>query len=128
MKTSELTGPALDWAVAKAGGGIDQDISIGGYITKAIVIDNGRPLSMTYGDTYAPSENWEQGGPIIEQEKITWSMVLNPEGSAERRWLAFSYRYGSSKAVAGPSMLVAAMRCFVASKLGDEIDIPEELR
>jgi hypothetical protein len=28
----------------------------------------------------------------------------------------------------GPTPLIAAMRCYVASKLGDEIDIPEELK
>lgn len=27
----------------------------------------------------------------------------------------------------GPTPLIAAMRCYVASKLGDEVDIPEEL-
>lgn len=27
----------------------------------------------------------------------------------------------------GPTPLIAAMRCFVASKLGDEVEIPEEL-
>ena len=27
----------------------------------------------------------------------------------------------------GPTPLIAAMRCYVASKLGDEIEIPTEL-
>jgi hypothetical protein len=27
----------------------------------------------------------------------------------------------------GPTPLIAAMRCYVASKLGDEVDVPEEL-
>ncbi len=27
----------------------------------------------------------------------------------------------------GPTTLIAAMRCFVASQLGNEVDIPEEL-
>ena len=27
----------------------------------------------------------------------------------------------------GPTPLIAAMRCYVASKLGDDVDIPEEL-
>ena len=27
----------------------------------------------------------------------------------------------------GPTPLIAAMRCFVASKLGDEVDVPDEL-
>jgi hypothetical protein len=27
----------------------------------------------------------------------------------------------------GPTPLIAAMRCYVASKLGDEVELPEEL-
>jgi hypothetical protein len=27
----------------------------------------------------------------------------------------------------GPTPLIAAMRCYVASKLGDEVEIPSEL-
>jgi hypothetical protein len=27
----------------------------------------------------------------------------------------------------GPTPLFAAMRCYVASKLGDEVDVPEDL-
>jgi len=27
----------------------------------------------------------------------------------------------------GPTPLIAAMRCYVASKLGDEVEIPQEL-
>ena len=28
----------------------------------------------------------------------------------------------------GPNPLIAVMRCYVASKLGDEVNIPEELK
>lgn len=28
----------------------------------------------------------------------------------------------------GPTPLIAAMRCYVASKLGDNVEIPEKLR
>ena len=30
--------------------------------------------------------------------------------------------------ITGPAPLVAAMRCYVANKLGDEVEIPEELK
>jgi hypothetical protein len=30
--------------------------------------------------------------------------------------------------VVGPTPLIAAMRCYVASKMGDEIELPEELK
>jgi hypothetical protein len=28
----------------------------------------------------------------------------------------------------GPTQLVSAMRCYVGSKLGNEVDVPEELK
>ena len=108
MKTSELTGPALDWAVAKCEG-VAFDIAPDGYYT------------------YKPSTNWLHGGPIIEREGIT----VECHGE---QWLAFKlgvdyYAEGSpDEFPCGPTPLVAAMRCYVASRLGDTIDIPEELQ
>ena len=43
-------------------------------------------------------------------------------------WSAFVWRNGDNSGhMTGPTPLIAAMRCFVASKLGDEVDIPKEL-
>jgi hypothetical protein len=50
MKTSELQGAALDWAVMKCDG-ICKD------------------FPAYWVDEY-PSTNWAQGGPIIERERI----------------------------------------------------------
>jgi hypothetical protein len=94
MKTSELTGAALDWAVAKCEG------------TRALWWE------------YSPSQKWEQAGPIIEREKI----AIDFDGDA---WCASDNR--KPLANYGPTPLIAAMRCYVSSKLGDEIDLPKEL-
>ena len=93
MKTSELTGLALDWAVDKA---------------------QGKFCLYPHGDY---SSNWAQGGPIIERERF----VIEPWGL---HWVASVSRCILHH---GPTPLIAAMRCYVASKMGDEIDIPEEL-
>jgi hypothetical protein len=95
MKTSELTGAALDWAVAKCEGAVYH----GPAWTK-------------------PSTDWAQGGPIIDREKID---VLYEH---DLRWVAVPQKGIESY---GPTPLIAAMRCYVASKLGAEIDIPKEL-
>jgi hypothetical protein len=72
------------------------------------------------------STNWEQGGPIIEREGIT---ITHYGNDWEDAWSA---RKGDGhwkgKETYGPTPLIAAMRCYVASKLGDEIDVPEELQ
>jgi hypothetical protein len=93
MKTSELTGAALDWAVAKCE-----------------EFDNGDWLP-----DY--STDWAAGGPIIERECIAM-FVEYPND-----WCATD----GNRRMAGETPLIAAMRCYVASKLGDEVEMPEEL-
>jgi hypothetical protein len=102
MKTSNLIGRALDWAVAEAQGKAKEwmhDHKIG-YINSA-------------------STDWAQGGPIIEREKINLCFDNPPQASID---------YMSGEWIEGPTSLIAAMRCYVTSKLGDTIDIPEELK
>lgn len=114
MKTSELIGPALDWAVAKCRGfdGLDEDQ----WLMRDGISD--MPLS-----EYNPSTEWSQGGTIIEKECIQIS-CLHTTGYTPDKWEArHPYRYLG----VGPTPLIAAMRCFVAFRLGGEIDIPEEL-
>jgi hypothetical protein len=122
IKTSELTGAALDWAVAKAEG------------LRVAYIDDGitQCLLQIDGGRYAPSTDWSQGGPFIEREKISVAL-----GENETEWEAvteaalgsmFGTRLCGEHWHHGPTPLIAAMRCFVASKLGDEIELPEELK
>jgi hypothetical protein len=98
---SDLSGKALNWAVAKC---------------------EGYRLDLVSDDSYNPSNYWEQGGPIIERKRIN---TLD-NGSS------FSCFYSRGKTVNqrwdGPTPLIAAMRCYVASKLGVTIDIPEEIK
>lgn len=105
IKANELTRPALDWAVAKCVGAAW--------------------ALWRFKEAYADGEmhystDWSEGGPIIEQERIT----LLP---CDSDWEAQSSTTPLI-AVEGPTPLIAAMRCYVASKLGDEVDIPEELQ
>ena len=107
MKTSELTGAALDWAVAKCWYGDDYDLSI--------------PL-FDDGLIFAPSTNWAHGGPIIERE------IAKIERFSDALWEATAFTKNAQDFVQnGPSPLIAAMRCYVASKLGDEVEVPAEL-
>ena len=95
MKTDELTGLALDWAVAMCEG------------VKIIVAQEN-------WDWY--SSSWEEGGPIIEREEMSVRFING-------KWFAQMHD-GSFKE--GPTPLVAAMRCYVASKMGNEIELPKE--
>ena len=119
IKTSELTGAALDWAVAKA---LGIRTYIGRYehtLTGPCILDADLVDMQTDGEQELKhSRSWAQGGPIIERELISVSSQTNGHSWAAKG--AHNYSYG-------PTPLIAAMRCFVASKLGDKVDVPEEL-
>lgn len=102
VNTNELTGAALDWAVAKCEG---------------ISLNEGNTISNDC-DTYNPSADWAQGGPIIEREEIN----LWTEGYAA--WEATKPGFWQEW---GPTPLIAAMRCYVGTKLGNEVEVPDEL-
>ena len=130
MKTSELTGPALDWAVAKCEGILEP---IHGEPKPRVVlyVDEWQkymrlnpPPQVYYSDRYEPSTDWAQGGPIIDRERQTKNVLL----AADTSECQVTMIQGATIATAyGPTPLIAAMRCYVASKLGDEVDVPEEL-
>jgi hypothetical protein len=108
IKTSELTGAALDWAVAKCEGAINgDDLDIG------FILEGG----------YSPSTDWAQGGPIIERELISLECLFDVN-----EWYAWTpapeQETGEARA-RGDTPLIAAMRCYVASQLGDAVEIPE---
>ena len=120
MKTSELIGPALAYAV-----GIAEGYKVEYWHTKSVAILS---AGIPRGVPWNPHTDWSQGGPIIEQElirviaptvrgvdwvaRIKQPLLLNMNGWFEK---------------SAPTPLIAAMRCYVASKLGDEVEIPEEL-
>ena len=104
MKVVDAIGAQLDWMVAKCEG------------TLPASYDDWTQTWPRY------STDWAQGGPIIERERISirqWTNVpivhaYMPHDDAP--WVSD-----------GTSPLIAAMRCFCSFKLGDEVEVPEEL-
>ena len=124
MKTSELTGAALDWAVAKCEGV--------GTLDKCNIVWVPKPKEPHFDEVYSPSTDWAQGGPIIEREGLGIMQHNNIPERPENRWCCVKYVGGMllnkpPLQMYGSTPLIAAMRCYVASKLGDEVEIPEEL-
>lgn len=109
VKTSDLIGAALDWVVYIKEGETDTE------------------YSHAHMDAWAFSTDWSQGGPIIERENINIAYM----GDCSGEWCADStLRQNQNRETYceyGPTPLIAAMRCYVASKLGEEVDIPQEL-
>jgi hypothetical protein len=117
IKTTELTGAALNWAVAKSKNEdvvavVNEGVPQVGFRCDARFI-GGKPIGL-FGN---PVEyGWSAVGPIIARERITLQPHLDG-------WVALLPR---SRAY-GAEPLIAAMRCFVAAKLGEEVDVPDEL-
>lgn len=117
IKTSELTGVALNWAVAKCEG-----ISTAEFITL-------HSLPTSEADwKYQHSTNWAQGASIIERESIR---IIEPSTKGAK-WVArimrgSSFNESNWLECIGPTEFIAAMRCYVVSKLGDFVNVPEEL-
>jgi hypothetical protein len=143
-RVESLEGALLNAAVAKADG---KRFAVESYATNPprpaacwLRDEDGRPL-FTHG-LYAPSLKWEQGGPIIERERIVtvpttgyrddgptfWAAAcLGPEGAFSHyidEPLPFSTYRNDPAAAVGATPLIAAMRAFVASRLGETVDLP----
>lgn len=134
MKTENLSGVALDWAVAKC--------ENKNFELVESFLDYYDEGGMHYAD------DWAMAGPIIEREGITIVRCSGDLGEPRTYWSATSemqawhWGYGpfhepdedksiqiyASQTIKGPTPLIAAMRCYVASKLGDDVDIPRELQ
>jgi len=106
IKTGDLTGAQLDWAVAICEGLINGDDLDIGFMKEG---------------GYSPSTVWAQGGPIIQSERITLDVI-----DCGETWIAQDY-WKEFPEVEDSTPLIAAMRCYVGSKLGDEIEVPEEI-
>lgn len=129
IKSSELIGPALVWAVAilefpKGSYSGEADHYSGNNNERWIRVPDTE--NRTYVLAKYPTD-WAQGGPIIEREKI--DCVADPNGKDVWMGQLYATRLSGEKVIRayGPTPLIAAMRCYVASKLGDEVDVPEEL-
>lgn len=129
IKTQELQGNALDYAVALANGflsplfeGEDARAVLQTYAGETKVVWNPKYYD---AEVYSPSKKWFEAGYIIEDNKIS---IQFEEGicSAYFRDKLFCDD-GSECWSTGETALVAAMRCFVQSKLGSEVEIPNEI-
>jgi hypothetical protein len=139
IKTSELSGVALDWAVAhalnlapctvhgkgtvKGYGFVSPDDPYVGFLLRnhydaAFDECEGFPWKRNQ-QIWEPSSNWSQGGPIIDLRCICLDYW-----DEDNPWKADS---SGDNPQFGSTPLEAAMRCYVASVLGDVVDVPEEL-
>lgn len=134
VKVKDLKGVALDWAIATSEQlpvvldpmGFRKDeprCSQAGYWIWFDDCKSGSCLLIGH-DGYSPSTKWHQGGDIIDRHNI--SLIAPTESAPEPRQWKAELPNGKAQHV-GNTALVAAMKAYVTSVLGDEINLPDLL-
>lgn len=143
FKTSELTGAALDWLVAKCLFGNrlvhyrtwletvneywkGKDCSFAELSEFRILSEDFDGVATAHVQPY--STDWALAGPIIERELLE----VSPHFWTDVGWHWVACVLGTNNLddsfeQRGPTPLIAAMRCYVSSRLGDTVEIPKEL-
>jgi hypothetical protein len=121
VKTSEAKDQVLSYLVGRAEG---RKPSCYTGIVRATAHPNFPDSPPIFGPELNYSTDWEQGGPIIERERIS---IEDCQDGAGLYWEATRIEPPAVSEARGPTPLVAAMRAYVASKLGDEVEVPDEL-
>jgi hypothetical protein len=131
-RTADLSGPHLDAAVAMAEG-------LGAVSIKPMPFHVHEALRAVYVDDKGVeqlvpgySTDWKYGGSIIERERIMliahkggWSASVGEVGDYVDTRLPLDQRYSDWPGMSGPTPLIAICRAYVASRLGDEVELPE---
>ncbi len=148
VKTSELTGAALDWAVMKLDPMCDGlewlfDSDSGYFFgvcdnddvekMKCILLPHKLSLKdrITYRrkglDFYSPSTNWNYAGKLIDVYQVGISCPGTEMPPAPLKdWVA-GVGIHCRHCMTGSTALIAICRAIVASKIGDTVEVPEQL-
>lgn len=116
IKVAEATNTQLDWLVAKCEG---YDVGFDAY---GVMISRHQVT-----DRFEPSTNAGWMWPIIDRERIAttpFTVSVGPDAGT-KEWFANTER--NSCYSDGSTSLIAAARCYVVSKLGETVEVPEEL-
>lgn len=115
-----LEGLALNYAVARAKGWrLAKDALLNGILMEGWHISGmcKAPNVWVSLDVFNPSENWAQGGPILEEYGVDLTKLSKGWSAGVNAWTK----------VQAVTPLVAIMRAFVKQKFGEKIDLPDDL-
>lgn len=128
IKTTELTGLALDWAVAEA---TDTRCAIqfcGKTIHKTPVYDVVLASALEDRGQYVefhPSKNWFKGGELIERFRVSVKPQTPHHATDPVTWLARTAP--NENYSGGETPLTAVCRAIVQRFIGDRVKVPSEL-
>lgn len=115
IKTKDLTGPALDWAV---GVSLGQTMRNHRGLDIPAWFDSDNKLAYLPASAYSPSTNWCHGGPLVDQFKPHFNNQI-----AGGYVKALTYHAECR----GETYLIAICRAVVLEKIGYDVEVPDEL-
>ena len=119
VKVSEAEGQVLDWMVAICEGYTGLRKNPHRFDDDLIMTPPNKGYGPVYLHDMPHPSSWEFGGPIIEREGICLD-YWNEDDPWKADMSGDNEQFGDTP-------LIAAMRCYVTSKLGDEVEVPDEL-
>lgn len=128
VKTADLVGEALGWAVGKAEG-LNLELVPPQYGNPWRVFARYQGQAIEHTKRYNPWEDWALGGPLIERidpEERRVPKVLGG-GRVAEVWVDLGDGDARAGFGSGENRLIAATRAYVAAKLGDTVQVPKEL-
>jgi hypothetical protein len=140
LNTADLTGKALDWAVAKAlglpmeldpmgfGHGAPNSSEAGWWVWENAAGPAGTRYQLI-GRDFSPSTLWAQGGPFIG---ILGMSLTAPSAGNDGRGTITRIAYWTAEVeglirMTGMTELVSICRLFVYARLGPKVEVPAEL-
>lgn len=109
IKVSEATDEQIDWLVTSIQFGLEP------FVKQWVLEEH---TQGAYADKY--STEWMLAGPIVDREKIATYC------DEDEDWAARGY-LNEGGIYFGPTPLIAAMRCYIASHRGDTVEVPDVL-
>ncbi|MNM55271.1 hypothetical protein D3C81_664070 [compost metagenome] len=122
VKTADLVGEALGWAVGKAER-LNLELVPPEYGNPWRVFVRYRATATERSERYNPWKNWALGGPLIEKQMVS----LHCPQSTDDVWAGWVITDKGEFCQAGDSALIASSRAIVAARLGDTVQVPKEL-
>ncbi|MGN2380202.1 DUF2591 domain-containing protein [Pseudomonas juntendi] len=122
VKTADLIGEALGWAVGMADG-LELEMEPPHYNTSWRVFARHRYTVTEQAKRFNPWEDWAVGGPLLQKHNVS----LHCPQKDWDYWAAWITENGKDVAQVADLPLPAACRAIVANKLGDNVQVPKEL-
>lgn len=128
VTTQDLSGAALDWAVAQIDEVKTAMLAVKSQeAKKPFALFGSLALAVGGGEEgYSPSSCWHCGGPLIEKYGVDLSAPPCIDRNREIGWQARPDD-GATRWHSGETALIAAMRSIVAAKIGNSLSVPKEL-